>query len=421
MRFDFIEYINGFSHKGKKITDLSRISGLLERLGNPQRDLRFVHIAGTNGKGSTLEYMSRILIDAGYKTGQFTSPYIEKYNDRIRINGRNVLDGRLDEIFLRIKDAASDDGYSQFEITLAAAFIYFKEENCDIVFLETGIGGALDATNIIEAPLVSVITSVSLDHTGLLGNTVKEIACQKAGIIKKDRPVVLSADNLYDTIEVVKEKAKRCGSRLVIPIPNMCVEVSSDIYGSEFYYKTGKYRINMCGRHQIDNAVTVIEAINLIKEYGFDISDANIKNGLSSAKVKLRIEILSRDPLIIIDGGHNASGIDSLVRVLDTLDRPIIGVIGMVEGKAVEYAGKKLSGILDTAICADGYIENNVKADELKKYFSCPAEASDYKAALKRAAELARDKNAAILICGSLYLASAARREYLLFGRDRSQ
>ncbi len=153
MQFNAIEYINSFSHTGKKVTDLSRISGLLRRLGNPQKGQKFVHIAGTNGKGSTLEYMSQVLIKAGYKTGQFTSPFIEEYNDRIRINGENIPDERLENICVRVKEAVSDEVYSQFEITFAVALIYFLEEKCDIVFLETGIGGLLDATNVIERPL----------------------------------------------------------------------------------------------------------------------------------------------------------------------------------------------------------------------------------------------------------------------------
>lgn len=412
MPFNAVKYINSFSHTGKKVTDLSRISGLLERLGNPQNGQKFVHIAGTNGKGSTLEYMSEILIKAGYKTGQFTSPFIEKYNDRIRINGRNIPDERLEKICLRVKEAVSDEIYSQFEITFAVALIFFHEENCSIVFLETGIGGLLDATNIIENPLLSVITSVSLDHTQLLGNTVSEIAVQKTGIIKNNRPVILSADNAIETVKTAEKKAAECKSLLVIPKLSECVTVRSDIFGSEFIYKGTEYRVNMCGKHQINNALTAIEAVNILKSCGFSISDNALKQGLESAKVKLRIEILSKNPPVIADGGHNISGIDSLIDILKSFDSSIIGIVGMMNGKNAEYAGRKLSEILDTAICADGYIENNMKAEELMKYFGCSCETADYKNALKRALKLAEEKKSAVLICGSLYLASAVRHEF---------
>lgn len=414
MSFNAISYINSFSHSGKKVNDLSRISVLLENLGNPHKMMKFVHIAGTNGKGSTLEYMSNILIQAGYKTGQFTSPYIEKFNDRIRINGENIPDKQLNNICFRIKKAISEECYSQFEITFAIALIYFLEEKCEIVFLETGIGGLLDATNIIENPLLTVITSVSLDHTQLLGNTIGKIAFQKAGIIKKDCPVILSPDNITETVEIVSLKARKNYSPLIIPNTVKCICLSNDIFGSSFIYKEKQYQISMCGKHQINNALTAIEAIELLKKRGFNISDKNIREGLKLSKVKLRIELLSKNPPVIADGGHNMSGIDSLIDILNKIDCNIIGIVGMVRGKDIKYVADRLSGILDIALCTDGYIENNVPADELKEYFTCPCEAWHYKKALEKAIILAKEKNAAILICGSLYLASAVRKEYTI-------
>lgn len=414
MLFNAVEYIRSFSHTGKKVTDLSRISGLLKRLGDPQKGQRFVHIAGTNGKGSVLEYMSSITMAAGYKTGQFTSPFVECYNDRIRINGENISDKRLGEICEKVKNAVSDECYSQFEITLSIALIYFKEEKCQIVFLETGIGGLLDATNIIEAPAVSVITSVSLDHTQLLGNTAAEIAVHKAGIIKKNCPAVLSADNPEEVCEVVRRKAAECLSSLVIPAEKECKIESQDIYGSKFVYKGRQYTVSMCGKHQVANALTAIEGIEVMRKSGFVISDENVSSGLCKARVRLRIEMLGRAPLVIADGGHNMAGIDSLINVIKPLGCDIIGVVGMVKGKAAEYAAAKLSEIFDYVYCADGFIENNIDAAELCRFFKCPCEAADYHDALKRALAAAKERNCAVLICGSLYLASAARREYFL-------
>ena len=180
--FDAIAYLNDPAWFSSRY-GLDRMRDLMARLGNPQDRLRFVHVAGTNGKGSTLEYISRALILAGYRTGQFTSPYITRYEDRIRINGQDIGEDALCRITERVRAAVGDEPYSQFEITMAIAMLWFEEEKCDIVVLETGIGGLLDSTNVIPPPLLSVITSVSLDHTAILGDTVEKIAVQKAGII----------------------------------------------------------------------------------------------------------------------------------------------------------------------------------------------------------------------------------------------
>ncbi len=416
-----VEYINTFSHAGSKLTDLSRISGLLERLGNPQDGQKFVHIAGTNGKGSTLEYISEILIDAGYRVGQFTSPFIEVYNDRIRICGENIPNDRLEEICNRVKVAVNEECYSQFEITFSIALIYFLEEKCDVVCLETGVGGMLDATNVIKEPLLSVITSVSIDHTSVLGNTVAEIAAQKAGIIKRGCPLVLSPQNTKETIEIMRAKAREYESEFVMPVMNMCAVVESDILGSRFEYKGGKYEVEMCGRHQVCNAVTAIETVNVLREKGYKISDENVKNGLKSAKVKLRIELLSKSPAVIADGGHNASGIDSLIEIVKKIDKPIIGVVGMMKGKAVDYAANKLSEVLEIAVCADNYIENNMSASDLSQLFTCKTCAMEYKSALETALRLAEEREGVVLICGSLYLASAARAEYMRKYRKENQ
>lgn len=411
MSFDAIKYINSFSHSGKKVTDLSRMLKLAGNLGNPQKNQKFVHIAGTNGKGSVLEYMSRVFIDAGYKTGQFTSPFVEVFNDRIRINGECIPDTRLADICLRVSKTAVDEEYSQFEITLAAALIYFMQENCDIIFLETGIGGLLDATNIVEHPLLSVITSVSLDHTQILGGTLSEIAAQKAGIIKRNCPVVLSADNSSEITDIVRRRSETSGSELTIPDMSLCRVVQSDISGNDFIYKNNNYRINMCGSHQIFNAATAIEAIEILRKTGFSITQENIFSGLAASKVRLRIETVQNDPMVIVDGGHNISGIDSLISVLKGSEQKIIGVFGMVDGKPAEYAAEKLSGLLTYAFCADGYIENSINAGKLEKLMSCPAESADYRTSLKKALDMAKRQNAAVLICGSLYLASAAIAE----------
>ena len=253
-----MSFINSYSKSGGKITDLSRAKELMDSIGNPEKNLKFVHIAGTNGKGSTLEYISDALILSGYKTGQFTSPFILRYNDRIRINGNNIDDESLCSIAEFVRSKVSDREYSQFEITMAVAFLWFQREKCDIVVLETGIGGLLDCTNIIPSPLLSVITSISLDHTALLGNTVEEIAVQKAGIIKENSAVVVSQDNKENVIDIILKTAKAKNSEF-LQHEDTSPYGDGGLYAS-FIYKGQRYQPKMPGIHQYYNAITALTA-----------------------------------------------------------------------------------------------------------------------------------------------------------------
>ena len=210
-----MSFINSYTKSGGRITDLSRARELMRLVGDPQERLKFVHIAGTNGKGSTLEYIANALQFSGYKTGKFTSPFVLRYTDRIRINDDEIDEKSLCDIAEFVKERVDDKAYSQFEITMAIAMLWYERENCDIVVLETGIGGTLDSTNVIPPPLVSVITSISLDHTALLGDTVEEIASHKAGIIKSGSAVILSEDNPDSVRELVRETAERVGAELI--------------------------------------------------------------------------------------------------------------------------------------------------------------------------------------------------------------
>lgn len=413
-----INYINNFSHSGRKVTDLSRIKKLLNLIGDPQNSLKFVHIAGTNGKGSVLEYCSNALINAGYKTGQFTSPYIKEYCDRIRINSQNIPKNSVAKLCEYVKKYANDSSFSQFEITFAIALLYFKEEKCDIVFLETGIGGELDATNIIAPPLASVITSVSLDHTQILGHTVEEIARQKIGIIKENSHVVLSYDNTDSVKKLTLERSAEKGSILVIPDSRQLKITKLDLSETEFIYKNKKYKLKMCGKHQITNALTAIEVLEILKNQEFEISYNNVYYALSSSSVELRIEVVKNDPLVIIDGGHNIAGIDSLSDMLENCGRnTFIGLVGMVQGKAAEYAAKKLSEIFEHVFCADGFIENNIPADKLSEFFEinkCPSEFYEYKEAFHKAYDYTIKHSSALVICGSLYFSSAIKNEFFI-------
>ncbi len=404
-----MEYINSFSKSGESVTDLSRVSGLLNALGNPQKCLKFVHIAGTNGKGSTLELCSQAVINSGYRVGQFTSPYIKCYEDRIRINGINIPTQTLERLCDTVKQAVKSKAYSQFEITLAIAFLYYLEENCDVIFLETGIGGLLDATNIIENPLVSVITSISYDHVNILGDTLREIATHKAGIIKPNCPTVMSVDNDKEALDLTVQIANEKNSQLIM-INSRDISVLECGYSrSAFEYKYDKYNLKMLGKHQIYNACTAIETLNLLKNRGFKISDKAIKMAFEMVQVGARLEVLSDNPLVIVDGGHNEGGILALTDMLKTFDKlPVIAVVGMITSKDYIKTSQLLAKAIDVAVCVDGFIESNVNSELLAEYFPKHENYSmGYREGFEFAKKLAVERGGMVLVCGSLYLSSA--------------
>ena len=412
-----MDYINSFSHSGKKVTDLSRIAGLLELLGNPQKKLKFIHIAGTNGKGSVLEYCSNAFIYSGFKTGQFTSPYILNYCDRIRINGRNISEEKTAEICTKVKQCVKSDFYSQFEISFAIALLFFLEENCDIVFLETGIGGKLDATNIIENPLASVITSISFDHTAILGNTIEEIAEHKLGIIKENCLSFISCDNIKTVTELAEQRAFEKSSRLIIPDKTKCIIKKSDISGSEFEYKNKSYNLKMCGEHQIINSLTAIEVLENLKLY-FNFNDESIFKSFSHTVMGSRIEIIGEHPKVIIDGGHNEAGINSLMKILKkTGIVEATGIFGMVKGKPIDYAVKCFSKILKKVYCVDDFIDNSISkeiiAEKFRKY-NIETVCTSCENGFKEAYKYAQKNNIILLTCGSLYLASHVKTSIML-------
>ena len=406
---DTMEFINSFSKSGESVTDLSRISGLLNALGNPQKALKFVHIAGTNGKGSTLELCSQAVIYSGYRVGQFTSPYIKCYEDRIRINGINISTQTLDRLCETVKNVVKSKAYSQFEITLAIAFLYYLEESCDIVFLETGIGGLLDATNIIEKPLVAVITSISHDHVDILGDTLQEIAKHKAGIIKPDCPTVVSVDNDKEALDLIVQVSNKKNSQLVMVNSKDISALNCGYSGSMFEYKTDKYNLKMLGKHQIYNACTAIETLNLLKKHDFKISDEAIKMAFENVQVGARLEVFDKNPLVILDGGHNEGGILALTDMLKTLNkRPVIAVVGMITSKNYIDTAKLLANDIDVAVCVDGFIENSVDSQQLAEYFPKHEKYSmEYREGFTFAKDLAIKRGGMVLVCGSLYLSSA--------------
>ena len=411
--YEAMAYINSFSKLGKPVNNLLRFARIMRALGNPQNKLNFVHVAGTNGKGSTVRMIAESLTRSGYKTGEFTSPYIRVYNDRIRIDGINISDMELVEIVSGMKPII--DGLciecSQFEITTAIAFFYFAACKCDIVVLEAGIGGLLDCTNIIERSSASVITSISLDHTAILGDTLEKIARQKAGIIKEDCPVILAPSQRRDIHALMYRTAMQFNSPFVTPNTDRLKIEKCNYTGSKFVYKGMAYVVSMVGRHQIDNALTAIETLQTLKNRGWKrISYVHIYEGVKAAEVPSRCQIIHSDkPFVMIDGAHNPDGMRALADFVRTIPKtPKIMVCGMMEDKDWQTAIGYISRYIDKAVCVDGFAPKTVFAPRLAEMFT-DGETSAIHDAVSRAMSLA-GTDGMVVIAGSLYLASALQK-----------
>lgn len=404
------EFVDSFSRSGKAVTDLSRAAALMKAVGDPQDALRFIHIAGTNGKGSTAEYLTNILKAAGYHTGTLTSPYIRHYRDRIRLNGADIPKEDFTRICTDVAAKIGELPCSQFEITMAIAMCYFREKQADVVVLETGIGGLLDSTNIIAPPLASIVTSVSMDHMQVLGATLAEIAAQKAGILKNGSCAVFSADSKPEALEVLVRTAQEKQCPHVIPEQDACEVHECGITGSRFSYRGKEYRLSMGGRHQICNALTVLEAVELLRENGYPLPESAVQQGLAETAVPARVQVLQTDPLVILDGGHNADGVGALVRALDESGvESWIGICGMTDTKDKDAAAFQLALVLNRVLCVDGFTQGALPKAELQAAFvrqHAMAMPMELDKALPYALKWAKGSHGAVVICGSLYLAN---------------
>lgn len=329
------------------IYGLEGIEMLLELLGNPQDELKFVHVAGTNGKGSVIAYLASVLTQAGYKTGQFTSPAVFCKRESICINDRFISEedyayymNHIFECADLIKKKSGRD-ITVFEIETSLAFEYFKMKKCDVVLLETGLGGLYDATNIIKNPVCSVVMPVSSDHTDLLGNKLSDIAYHKAGIIKKSCPVV-SSNQEEEVACVLKNAALANNTGIIFPSEYEIEENNTNIvfdsdFCQKFIYNNEKYTITMPGLHQIENAVTTLEVINVLNENGFKISFDDITDGLMKTKWQGRFSVINRNPYVIIDGAHNVSAALALREMLEQYvynrTNNVIMIAGMLSDK----------------------------------------------------------------------------------------
>ena len=405
-----LEYIHSVNWTFCK-PGLERIGELCERLGHPENKLKFIHVAGTNGKGSTSAMLDSVLRAAGYKTGLYTSPYIRVFNERMRVNGKNISDSELASLTEYIKPIADgmNDKPTEFELITALAFEYFARHNCDVVILEAGMGGRLDSTNIINTSVLSIITGIALDHTAFLGDTVEKIAFEKAGIIKPLIPVIFGGTDA-SAESVIRDKADELGSMFKTVEYSALLVKDMSLDGTVFDF--GKYqdlKISLLGSYQPRNAVIVVSAVDVLRENGFEISDAALKEGLSSAEWQGRFEILSREPLMIFDGAHNPQGIEAAVESIAFYFRSqkVALVTGVLRDKDYTYIARKLSTVASAAFT---FTPDSPRALDSCEYASVLSSAGisaipcdSVSSALDKAKEYAKANSCPVICAGSLY------------------
>lgn len=410
-----IEYIHSVYWKGGHF-GLDRVLTLLEKMGNPEKKLKYVHIAGTNGKGSTASMTASILQKAGYRTGLYTSPYIYRFHERIQINGQQISDEDLVEITEYVKPLADsmEQSPTEFELVCAIAFEYFVRKQCDIVVLEVGLGGDYDATNVIECPEVAVITNIGLDHTDVLGNTLEEIARTKAGIFKEGGDAVIyrglpSVEQVFEDVcrekHISLKKADFDGLRLK----------AHSLDGQVFDCGDRKDLVlPLLGDHQLHNASVVLSVVDTLIEKGWNISEENIRDGLRDVSWPGRFDIVSREPLFIIDGGHNPQCIEALVKNIEDYltGRKVIALTGVLEDKDYGDMYQPVMPLVDSFVCITPPNPRKLEAAELAAHLrgagaqatACQTIKEGVALALREAGE-----TGAVLCFGSLYTIGAIR------------
>lgn len=386
---------------------LERITELLDKLGNPQDKLKFIHVAGTNGKGSTCTMLSEVYKQSGYKTGLYTSPYIVDFRERMQINGEYIPKDDLARLTKQVKDTGVV--VTEFEFITALAMLWFYEQGCDVVVLEVGLGGRFDATNIIKAPLCSVIMKIDYDHTAILGDTIEQITHEKCGIIKS-APVVSYPLQETAAIEVIRSYNKKA----IVPSVEDLKIVSSDIKGNTFIYKGKEYKTRLIGEHQVYNALTVIETVSAA---GIKVEAENIACGIETATIPARLELISEKPLVFLDGAHNPNGADAISSFMKNYSGEICAIVGMMKDKNCEGFLKQVLGFCKSVVTVT--VKENPRtatAEELaaiaKNYCNDVCTAPDYETAINIVSNKSGGK-LPVFVFGSLYLAGGLRESLI--------
>ena len=404
-----IEYIHSVCWKGS-IPGLGRTQELLAKMGNPEKKLKFVHIAGTNGKGSTAAMTASILQQAGYKVGLYTSPYIYRFHERMQVNGVQISDEDLAAVTEYVQPFAQSmaESPTEFELVCCIAFEYFLRKNCDIVVLEVGMGGAFDATNVIEAPEVAVITNIGLDHTDFLGNTLEEIAATKAGIFKEGGNAVIyrgtpGVEKVFEDICAERNVSLRKADFDSLNL------LSHGLEGQTFDCGARKaLALPLLGIHQLKNAAVVLSVIDTLIDKGWNITEENIREGMRTVSWPGRFDIVGREPLFIIDGGHNPQCIEALVvNIRDYLtDKKVIALTGVLADKDYADMYKPVMPYVREFVCVTPPNPRKLEAAELAKHLQGVGAKATPCASIEegvRAARALAGHDGVVLCFGSLY------------------
>ena len=410
-----IEYIHSVCWKGS-IPGLGRTQTLLEKLGNPHKKLKYVHIAGTNGKGSTAAMSANILRKAGYRVGLYTSPYIYRFNERMQIDGEPISDEELAEITQWVKPFAQsmEESPTEFELVSCIAFEYFCRNNCDIVVLEVGMGGALDSTNVIPCPEVAVITNIGLDHIEVLGSTVEEIARTKAGIFKAGGDAVVYRGSA-GVEAVFEEVCQQQNVRLTKADFETLRLISHGLEGQTFDCGNRKgLQLPLLGDHQLHNAAVVLSVMDVLIQKGWRITEDHIRQGLATVSWPGRFDIMRRDPLFIIDGGHNAQCIEALVKnIKDYLSgKRIVVLTGVLADKDYAQMYQPVMALVEQFVCITPPNPRKLEATLLAQYLQQHGAVATAYDSIEEGVAAAMEKagkEGVVLCFGSLYSIGAIR------------
>lgn len=414
--------------KFAKSNSLERISALLFALSEPQKKLRFIHVLGTNGKGSVSTMTASCLTEAGYKTGLFTSPFVESFCERIQINSRNISEADFCRLTETVRKKSEDLPQllqpTFFEFILAVALVHFCEQGCDFVVLEAGIGGRDDSTNIIPPPLVTVFTSISLDHTEILGDTAEKIAEHKAGAIKEGSTVVsFPAESggfnfcpqQKSVCDILRQMSEKHGCRIVFPSMNKVRIISESIFKTEIEYGKLSFSLRLPGEHQLANAACVIETVNILRSLGYEITDDAVCKGMERAFLPARTEIVCTNPLTIIDGGHNEGATKTLCGFIDRhfAGKSVTLLAAYMKDKdyrtAIDILAPRCENIVFT-ICDEHRGEDPaVLSEYAKRHCKSVHFERDTKKAFQKASALL-NPDSVFVIAGSFYLAGELRK-----------
>lgn len=417
-----IEALHALPRMGQGAPGLARMQNLCDHLGNPEKELQCIHIAGTNGKGSLAAMTSSILTAAGYKTGLTISPYVVDFRERFQIDGEMIPPRTLANLTEKVLDAIdaieAEGGEKpvEFEAVTVLAFLWFAREKCDLVVLETGLGGRCDATNVVPHKLVAAITKIGYDHMEVLGDTLDKIAAEKAGIIKEGTVVVNYPDQPAEAMGPILTAAAEAHTSIITPDKDDLTLLRGKRLENRIDYGGYRAALGLPGTHQANHAAMAVEiALALWREFGYDISDDAILQGLADARMPARIEVLRRHPLLLLDGCHNPDGAKMLAATLTRADfeENLVGVLGVLADKDYKDMLSDLAPCFAKIYTVTPNCPRALSAEELQKEarFHTDAEAADSVAdAIRKAVDYADENNlAGVVVCGSLYLAAEAR------------